>query len=90
LSFVSSLSSSTGSSSGTLAGPTLTTPAPTLPTLPIARLTSELLANLGLQEGAFGPDDPKRESRLHGLATMRKGWAQMIDGALQTLRAKLR
>lgn len=27
-------------------------------TLPIARLTAELLANLGLPEGAFGPDDP--------------------------------
>jgi FMN-dependent oxidoreductase (nitrilotriacetate monooxygenase family) len=27
-------------------------------TLPIARLTTELLANLGLPEGAFGPDDP--------------------------------
>jgi FMN-dependent oxidoreductase (nitrilotriacetate monooxygenase family) len=27
-------------------------------TLPMARLSTELLANLGLGEGAFGPDDP--------------------------------
>lgn len=27
-------------------------------TLPIERLTAELLANLGLPDGAFGPDDP--------------------------------
>ncbi|KAA0081788.1 LLM class flavin-dependent oxidoreductase [Mycolicibacterium sp. P9-64] len=33
-------------------------------TLPIERLTAELLVNLGLPEGAFGPDDPIAPSDL--------------------------
>jgi len=33
-------------------------------TLPIGRLTAELVANLGLPEGAFGPDDPISPSDL--------------------------
>ena len=33
-------------------------------TLPIARLTTELLVNLGLPEDAFGPDDPIASSDL--------------------------
>jgi hypothetical protein len=64
-----------------------------------AAVTPEWLALIGnvLQESAalqvdvaeflasFGPDDPKHDVRVDGVATMRRGWGQMLEGGLMML-----
>ena len=51
-------------------------------------LLHEVMAQQSLVDpflASFGPDDPKHENRMQGLATMHKGWGEMTKGMLDTI-----